>query len=175
MKYQNYFSSWGKLLFVADSRQRAAEVRPPKKTASTASDSFYDTQNDKTGKKKWDDDNRAHYFFTSEQEQPNVSHLLLPFWILAWQCAGSASMLHSSLPQKEDGDPNTEPRCPARCPACCPDNTRRSPAFNKSQPKPSLCLSETLDPLRACGTTASIPSHGPHDFTHTVKSLSQRI
>lgn len=33
------------------------------------------------------------------------------FWILAWQYAGSASMLHSSLLQKEDGDLNTGLYC----------------------------------------------------------------
>lgn len=126
--------------------------------------------------KLWNNDNGAHYFFTSEQEQkPNVSHLLLPFGVLAWECAGSASMLHSSLLEKEDGDLNA---ASARCPPCCRNNTRGCRAFNKSHPVSFLCLADTgemLDPLKPTVMThPAFPHRGQmasHSETNTGKIM----
>lgn len=85
----------------------AAEVRPPKKMPSTT-DSFYDMQKNK----------KSEIMITgriiSLQVNKNRTKCFtsaLAFWVLAWECAGSASMLHSSLLEKEDGDLNTGLYC----------------------------------------------------------------
>lgn len=55
-----------------DSGHMQAEVRPPKKMASTMNSFFlWHTEE----QKKWNNDNGAHYFFTSEQEQNQMFHI----------------------------------------------------------------------------------------------------
>lgn len=119
---------------------------------------FYDTQENKNSEIMITGATLFLYKWT--RREPNVSHLLLPFPVLAWECAGSASMLHSSLLQKEDGDLDTA----ARCPPCCPDNTTGVvPHLTNHTPCLPLCLWDTgemLDPRRRNATvmTSSIPS-----------------
>lgn len=107
---------------------------------------FYDTQENKNSEIMIT--GATLFLYKCTRREPNVSHLLLPSPVLAWECAGSASMLHSSLLQKEDGDLNTA----ARCPPCCPDNTTGVvPHLTNHTP----CLSSVSATPERCSTPAA--------------------
>lgn len=81
----------------------ADQVRPPKKMASTTNSFLWHIQEQK-----------RKIMIISLQVNKNRTKCVTSapaFWVLAWECAGSASMLHSSLLKKEDGDLRTGLYC----------------------------------------------------------------
>lgn len=111
-----------------------------------------------------------HYFFTSEQEQNQMFHicscLLDISMTICRQCFNAAQL---TAPERGWRPQHWAVLPMPDVPACCRNNTRRSPAFNKSHPMPFLCLpdrGEMLNPpLKPTAMTPNIPSHGSNDFT----------
>lgn len=119
--------------------------------------------------KKWNNDNGAHYFFTSEQEQNQMFHICSCFLGISMrmcrQCFNAAQ-----LTARERGwRPQHWAVLPVPdVPPCCRNNTRGCPAFNKSHPVPFLCLPDTgemVSPLKPTVMTPSIPSQRSNGFT----------
>lgn len=119
--------------------------------------------------KKWNNDNGAHYFFTSEQEQNQMFHIcscLLGISMrMCRQCFNAAQ-----LTARERGwRPQHWAVLPVPdVPPCCRDNTMGCPAFNKSHPVSFLCPPDTgemLNPLKPTVMTPSIPSQRSNGFT----------
>lgn len=131
---------------------------------------FYDTRKNKKTKKKMKWWQRGNIISLQVNKNRTKCFTSAPaFWILAWQYAGSASMLHSSLLQKEDGDLNTGLYCQCQMSPHVVETIQGGVPHLTNHTPCLFSVSSTVErcstPLRPTAMTPNIPSHGSNDFT----------